>query len=280
MFTPEEITVLKQKFKLNEEIDYSLHCENLAGFKQKDVLQIGGSYPEEFVFNILRVKSWSAVEFPERLNQIKGSEIKNHRGAVLNKEKIMIHEGYGEPLKNKYNIFLAEAHQLPEEHFEKYDLIFSINSFHHILHFPKSLDLMYKALKPDGKLFSLFSPVWSSCNGHNIDELMPEIKSNPSMIPPWGHLVMKASSMYEHLKEKSSDDMAAEIVYHIYNNPTLNRYRTEDYLNLIKLSNFTISKFDALFNRTVAPYSQRLLEQLNPGCKSFGNSGILTLLSK
>lgn len=280
MFTPEEITVLKAKFNLNNELDYSLHCDGLVGFAGKDVLQIGGSYPEEFVFKILKVKSWSAIEFPERLSKIKGDDIKNHRGAVLNKENVMIHEGFSKPLKNKYNIFLADAHEIPETHFEKYDLIFSINAFHHILHFPKALELMYKTLKPEGKLFALFSPIWSSCHGHNVEELMPEIKESKGLIPPWGHLVMKASSMYEHLKEKSSEDIASKIVYHTFNSPNINRYFTEDYLTLIKLSDFKIDKFDALFNRTVAPYSQHLLEQRNPGCKSFGNSGLLIVLSK
>lgn len=280
MYTPEEIAVIKAKFGMGNEVDYSLHCDNLIGFEGKDILQIGGSYPEEFVFNILKVNSWSAVEFPERLSKIKGDEIKNHRGAVLNKEKVMIHEGFGEPLKNKYNIFLADAHEIPKSHFEMYDMVFSINSFHHILHFPKALNLMHAALKPEGKLFSIFSPIWSSCNGHNIEELMPHTKLDQGMIPPWGHLVMKVSSMFEHLKEKSDEDIAAEIVYHIYNNPNINRYLTEDYLNLIKLSKFNIEKFDALFNRTVAPYSQHLLEQMNPGCKSFGNSGLLIALTK
>lgn len=280
MFTPEEIAVLKAKFNLSYEIDYSLHCENLVGLKDKDVLQIGGSLSEEFVFNILKVKSWTAVEFPERLNTIKGEEIRNHRGVVINKDKIMIQKGFGTPLHNKYNIFLAEPHEIPENHFGKYDVIFSINAFHHILHFPAALAKMYEALKPDGKLFSLFSPLWSSSEGHNIKDLMTNRDIEPGLVPPWGHLVMKASSMYEHLKEKSDPEIAAEAVYHIYNNSTLNRYFTDDYLNFIKQSDFKIEKFDALFNRTVPPYSQRLMEQINPTCKSFGNSGLLIVLVK
>lgn len=280
MFTPEEITVLKAKFNLSFEIDYSLHCENLVGLKGKDVLQIGGSLPEEYVFNVLKVNSWSAVEFPERFNSIKGEEIRNHRGVAINKDKILIQKGFGTPLHNKYNIFLAEPHEIPESHFGKYDIIFSINAFHHILHFPAALARMYEALKPEGKLFSLFSPVWSSSEGHNLKDLMGNKDIEPGLVPPWGHLVMKASSMYEHLREKSDPETAAEAVYHIYNNYTLNRYFTDDYLNFIKQSLFKIEKFDALFNRTVPPYSQRLMEQINPTCKSFGNSGLLIVLIK
>lgn len=280
MFTPEEITVLKAKFNLSFEIDYSLHCENLVGLKGKDVLQIGGSLPEEYVFNVLKVNNWSAVEFPERFNSIKGEEIRNHRGVAINKDKILIQKGFGTPLHNKYNIFLAEPHEIPESHFGKYDIIFSINAFHHILHFPAALARMYEALKPEGKLFSLFSPVWSSSEGHNLKDLMGNKDIEPGLVPPWGHLVMKASSMYEHLREKSDPETAAEAVYHIYNNYTLNRYFTDDYLNFIKQSLFKIEKFDALFNRTVPPYSQRLMEQINPTCKSFGNSGLLIVLIK
>lgn len=280
MITPEELNKLKTKFNLDIEIDYAIHCNKLLGFEGKNVLQIGGSLPEELVFNVLKVGSWTAIEFPERLNSIKGDEIKNHRGAILNRENIIIHEGFGKPLKNRYNVFLTEITGLTEEHYDQYDLIFSVNAFHHVLHFPEALDLMYKSLKENGKLFSLFAPIWSSCNGHNIEELLKDIKIEPGLIPPWGHLVMKASSMFEHLKEKSDAETAGRIVYHIYNNPTLNRYLTEDYLTFIKLSNFSIEKFDALFNQNVPPYSQQMLSQHNPGCKSFGNTGLLIVLNK
>lgn len=279
MPTPDEIKIIQKKYGLSYQINYAFHCEDIIGFADKDVMEIGGALPSEFVFNTLNAKTWTSItQSDSAVNSTSASRVE------LNQDKILIQKDFTEPKKNHYTYFQNSINALPESHFKQYDLIFSIATIEHILKLPLALEKMYNALRPNGKLFAIFSPVWSAYNGHHItatvDKAGNEITMNNGFIPPWGHLVMGPSSMYAYLLTKTDNETAAEITYQIYNAPTINRFFSEDYLNFIKETNFTIEKFDTLFNQTVPPYTQKKLEELNPGKKSFGNNGLLIVLNK
>ena len=62
----------KKKFNLSYHVDYAYWCEQLVGFSNKDVLEVGGSLPKEFVFEYLNAKSWTALESPEYENSLQG----------------------------------------------------------------------------------------------------------------------------------------------------------------------------------------------------------------
>ncbi|MBI5590631.1 MAG: methyltransferase domain-containing protein [Deltaproteobacteria bacterium] len=254
-----------------------------------DVLEVGGSLSKGFVLDELQVNSWTGMESPEYATEVK-KENKvedNNRlfGSTLpDVEKNDI--GFHEPILSRgaYTVFYANIEELPEAHYEKYDRIFSIAAFEHILKFPFALRKMYAALKPGGKLFTMFSPIWSSHNGHHLlpitDRAGKTYTFNNSPIPPWGHLLMRPAELYDFLRHRTDEETSVQLVYFVYTSPHINRFFTEDYAQFVQQSPFNILRLEATFPVDIQPDVQQHLQQLYPGREHFANNGILMVLER
>jgi SAM-dependent methyltransferase len=273
----------KKEFNLSYHIDYAFECARTISFAGKDVLEVGGSLPPKLVFDILGAKSWTALETPDYEQELSEADGLTHQGTLLHKDTSIVPiKGYGTPLSAPYNFFLTTIEDLPEAHHEKYDLVFSIATFEHIQKLPLALDRMYKSLKPGGKLFSLFAPVWSAYDGHHMPGIT-DASGKPvdrSMIPPWGHLLMRPAEMLKHLCTKTDFDTAALMVFYIYQSPFLNRFFTEDYVGFITQTRFKISHLEGIFMSQPLPELLSKLSQLYPGRAHFANNGVYVRLEK
>lgn len=203
MLSESNIAECQSKFNLSYHVSFAHICQELVGFAGKDVLEVGGSLPPEFVFNYLDVKSWSGIETPEYEESLQEAGGLSHAGTILYDLKDIPKLGFKDRTLEKYNFFLANIEDLPPEYYEKYDLIFSIATFEHIHKLPAALDKMFLALKPGGKLFSLFAPIWSSSNGHHLPKITDRsgqvFEFGNSPIPPWGHLLMRPPELCQLL---------------------------------------------------------------------------------
>ncbi|MBD2597856.1 methyltransferase domain-containing protein [Nostoc spongiaeforme FACHB-130] len=284
--TQSNISECQEQFNLSYHVNFALWCEELVGFADKNVLEVGGSLPREFVFDYLHAKTWTAVESPEYEDALKGvsnisqASILRH---LSNEEKVDFTEN-----KNingeKYAFYAANIEELPPEYYNKYDLVFSIAAFEHIHKFPTSLEKMFLSLKPGGQLFSVFSPIWSAHDGHHLptitDSKGKSFDFQNSPIPPWGHLLMRPPELCHHLYQFTDKEAVDLMMYHVYNSGHINRFFTEDYLDFINQSSFTIKRFDPIGLCSIPEEIQQQLETLYPGRKYFANNGILVVLEK
>lgn len=275
----DEIAKCQKKFGLTYHITYSVIGQKLAGFSGKDVLEVGGSMPHEFVFDYLKVKSWTALETPDYEDALKEAGGLTHKGTILKGEN-----KFDQVSNKNYNFFLSNIEELPEEHYEQYDLIFSIATFEHIHKLPQALEKMYKALRSGGKLFTIFCPIWSAHDGHHLPQIEDQSGNKFSFanspIPPWGHLTMTPPQMQAHLLKKTDKETASLMTYYIYNSPHINRFFTEDYIQFINQSSFTANRIELMFSAKLPEESQKKLEAHLPGRKHFANNGIMAVLHK
>ncbi|NBD19020.1 MAG: glycosyltransferase [Cyanobacteria bacterium] len=284
-FDQSTIAECQAKFNLTYHVSYAYTCQNLVGFQGKDVLEVGGSLPEEFVFDYLNVNSWTGLETPEYEIDLKEAGGITHQGTVISEiNDIQQYKFSSSTLSGRYNFFLENIEDLPSQYYEKYDLVFSIAAFEHIQKFPAALEKMYLALKPGGKLFSMFSPIWSAHDGHHLPEITDKQGNNYSFgnspIPPWGHLRMSPPTMCKHLYQFTDKETADRMVYYIYNSPFINRFFTEDYIEFINQSSFQVSQLNLTFQSQIDPQIQKELEERYQGKKNFTNNGILAVLEK
>ncbi len=262
---------IKEKYRLSYHINYALTCQKIVGFKGKDVLEVGGCLPQELVLDHLECNSWTATESPDYDQELGNANQFNR---------------YESPDKNseRYNFLLENIEVLPLSFHNHFDLIFSIAAFEHINKFPAALKAMYNALRGGGKLFTMFSPIWSAHDGHHLpsikDKKDREFSFHYSPIPPWGHLLFNRSELYKHIINHTDKETAESIIYYVYNSPHINRFFCEDYINFVKESDFSIIRAELTFNVKVNPAVQKRLENLYPGRKYFSNNGLLLLLEK
>ncbi|NEP39349.1 MAG: hypothetical protein F6K35_08840, partial [Okeania sp. SIO2H7] len=94
-------------------------------------------------------------------------------------------------------------------------------------------------------------------------------------IPPWGHLLMKADELCHYLYQYTDKETAELMVDYVDNSPHINRYFTEDYLELIKASKFSSKQVELIFENPINEKTQENLEKLYPGRKKIQNNGLL-----
>lgn len=283
----DRIKALQSRFGLSYHVPYALSAENLVGLKGKDVLEVGGSLPAGFVWEGLGARRWISIEEMEYW-----------------RESTATGHGQGTPPVQAFAGSLAEVgdvdalgghavldgriEALPASLHGCFDVVFSIAAFEHIDRMPLALEAMFKALRPGGAVFTMYSPIWSAHDGHHLPTIVDasgkrfDFSSSP--IPRWGHLTMRPPELYRHLLNHTDAATAGQIVYYVYHSPHINRLFTEDYIGFFQQSPFTVERIQLIFPFQGAEgqveKAQKTLEGLHPGRRHFLNNGILAVLRK
>jgi SAM-dependent methyltransferase len=279
-----QTAALQKEFGLYYHVPYAAKAAEMVGFAGKRVLEVGGSLPPGFVRDHLGAAQWTAVEELSYWQVIDNVE---HRATPLQKSytRKLAAATAADTEAHEYLLLDGAIEHAPTTLNDQYDVAFSIACFEHLSRLPKALSAIHRALKPGGKLFAMFSPIWSAWDGHHLPKITDSRgqtfyfgKNNP--IPPWGHLACSPSEMFEFLLTKTDPTAAEEMVYYIYHAPNINRLFAEDYLRYIALSPFEVRTMIETFKRPITPALQAELEHFHPGKKLFSNNGYLVVLQK
>jgi SAM-dependent methyltransferase len=271
----EQIQTLREKYSLNYQVANVLTADVMVGLEGKRVLEVGGSLPEAFVFNELKVASWLALEEMDYY-AVSGATSPGKSNAIPLSR-------LAKPPAN-YQLAHGQIEQFPSHLAESFDVVFSTSAFEHIADLATGLKRMHAALVPGGYLVSIFSPIWSSYNGHHLHSITDSqgkvFNYGKADIPPWAHLLMTPSEMRDHLRQLTDEATVQEIVFQIYKSSSINRLFCEDYISLVTASPFTVLKMDRTFESEVPPSVQETLERRYPGYRSFSNNGLRIVLRK
>jgi len=280
-FTQDQVPSLQAQFRLSYHIPYLLQGENLVGLKGMRVLEVGGSLPRELVIDTLEAAQWVGVEAMRYWEEL------GEKGGGTRPEADLSHQIRDvQSLSefNQYSVLEGLVEDLPLCMEGAFDRIFSIACFEHVHTLGLALEKMYAALKPDGKLFTMFSPIWSAHDGHHLpimrDSQCNQWSYNKSPIPPWGHLLFSPAQMERHIQTRVDRSTASKMIYNIYHNQHINRLFTEDYLEYIQCSPFKVETIQLTFPAKIPPNIQTALEARHPGKKHFANNGLLMVLKK
>ena len=99
---------------------------------------------------------------------------------------------------NYYHLNMSATEMLFHDDF--FDLIISQNVFEHIQGLEKAVDEAVRILKPHGRLYTLFTPVWTSAFGHHLyTETNKKVRSD---FPPFCHLYLNDRELTKLIKNK------------------------------------------------------------------------------
>jgi len=266
----------QQAFKLSYHLNYLQVCQQFLSLRGLDVLEVGGALPASLVIDHLGCNSWTAVEAPA-YDQELGSANQFHRNAQ-DQEHQLKHA-------TSYRHLYLDIEDIPEEHYGQYDLIFSIACFEHIHRLPQALRVMHRCLKLGGRLFTMHSPIWSAFDGHHLpigipDRFEARRSNQPQIFQPWEHLLLTRAQAFKAIKDRFDAEFAEEIIYYAYNSDHINRYFSEDYLNVFEASPLDIQQYQLTFHNQPPAEIEAALKQKYPGYSQFSNNGILALLQK
>jgi hypothetical protein len=283
MLTASEIASCQQRFDLSYHVNYALDADQVVGLRGKDVLEVGGSLPDGFVRDVLGARRWIGIE-----EQTYWSEITASGGLHGTPPTAAIPRRIADALavdfEQGYGVFSGRIEELPAALHGRFDIVFSIAAFEHIHKLATTLDGIHLALKPGGRLFTIFAPIWSSARGHHLPRVRDQqgkvFEFNSSPIPLWGHLLMRPEEMFRFLLDHTDRATAAEMVYYVYHSSHINRLFTEDYVAYCHASSLKVERCEAVFLAPPPPETQQRLEQLHPGRVHFANSGLRVVMRK
>jgi SAM-dependent methyltransferase len=278
----ERLEALQKKYGLSYHVMYALTAEESVGLRGRRVLEVGGSLPRAFVEGELGVAQWVGIQETTYWSEIAtGAEASSQN---VHAPVRLLRDVTGADQLGPYEVLGGGIEDLPAALEGAFDVVFSIATFEHILTLPVALARMYAALRPGGKLFTMFSPLWSAHDGHHLPDVTDKQGRTFSFgnvpIPPWGHLLMRPSEMMEYLARFTDRDAAAKMTYYIYHSPHINRLFTEDYVQFVKATPFRILTMLGTFEAQAPEELKRELERLYPGRHFFTNNGLQMVLER
>lgn len=267
----QQIDQIGLKYGLTYHIPYLNQFIQLCSPRGKDILEVGGALPAELVIDCLGCNSWTGTESPDYDAEL---------GEANQQTKLGTHGARG-----RYATELKNIEDFDSSHFGRYDQIFSIACFEHIARLPEALASMHRCLRSGGLLFSMFSPIWSSYQGHHLyhckvpDEFLDDTGPKDILLP-WEHLLKPRYELHRQLTTRFNKSFADEIIYQTFNSPHINRYFTEDYIRMIYETEFLVNQFVASYKVPITIETQASLESACKGYRMFDNQGLMLLLQK
>lgn len=280
-FTQSEIPEIQKAFGLTYHVPYLFQAESMVGLSGKDVLEVGGSLPENLVINRLGAQRWVALEAMRYWEEVgeQGGGTRPRADLTMRIQDVKTCQEL-----SKYTLLEGLVENMPSGLENTFDRVFSIACFEHVHTLGLALEKMHAALKPGGKLFSMFSPIWSAPDGHHLPNMLDtngvQWSAGKSPLSPWMHLLFSPAQMERHLVTKTDRQTASQMIYHIYHNQHINRLFTEDYIEYVQQSPFHIEALHLTFPAKIPDQIQKLLEARHPGKKHFANNGLLMILRK
>lgn len=135
----------KQLYNLDYQYRELILCHARCDLKGKTLLEIGGSLPNDLLFEQLEIDSYINIESPDYIEAESGLPYTEKHGAHERRETIFCN---AEDVSKKVGL-------------NSVDTIFSVACFEHIYDLPSALEACYSCSKKGGTLFSYFAPIYS-----------------------------------------------------------------------------------------------------------------------
>lgn len=234
---PDELTeiiliyrFLSAKFEMSYQIYQILRFAFKYGLRDTSMIEIGGSMPNTLLFDILNVRSYVSTKSPDYVQEVQGWSCSDPHG---------VH-----PRRKNLGVNAEDLSQyLPAN---TYDRAFSVACFEHILDLENALRSIYFILEKSGILYSIFAPIFSNIHeGHH--GCVPTVTSKGQFTLGF-HLLDNNEQLIAIQSVNPSaqlSDVIADLDF-VNHSRKLNRLLFEDYVKLIRLSDFHVLSFESI----------------------------------
>jgi SAM-dependent methyltransferase len=247
----------------------------------RTILEVGGSnLPRDYIFDVLQPAQWVSVDpIPtDTLDLMRAGErepyLDHLRSIGISRSAAM-----GQDWQKPYVIVAEPVEDLADTLFQRFDLAFSVACFEHIHALEAAVSVIHGALRPGGSLFTEYSPVWSSHEGHHCDWIPhhrrpASIVADQGRVPPFGHLLNTPAELRTLLEPHFEPDQLDWVIQAIYRDGYINRLFHDDYLRIMKQSRFDEVTCRSVWPVEVAPATLQVLAAAYPGQGGFKYQGL------
>lgn len=243
------------------------------------VLEVGGSsLPRALVSDTLGVGQWVCVDL---LGHDSGRYQQSKLGRHYAEVTVAPLTASSSIPDARYCIFDGAIEAIPAAFLGRFDVVFSVNAFEHILRLDQALDRCHDALVDGGTLFAQFGPIWSGPAGSHFWVRQGLNFNEPASLRPWGHLLETRQEIAAGFRAAGIDEKSVNVATsQIFDSKFINRLHFEDYKAALDRSSFVAHSLERLWTRAVPEDVQHALEARHPGYSEFGAYGARIVATK
>ncbi len=228
-------------------------ADSAIGLAGKHVVEVGGCVPPAAVRK-LGVASWTACDLRP-----------------------------GEVQDQGYRAIACDAAAIPVGD-ASFDTAYSVCAFEHFGDVDAVLREVQRVLKPGGRLFTQFAPIWTCAVGHHVwirDDERTTLTFNDRVVPAWGHLLLEEHELAPYLEIVRGPSLARRIADYIWRATYINRRCEADFRRAVAASGFEVEVYEPWGGET-RPEPELLAELRRrwPAGGAFGWQGLRIQLRK
>jgi len=260
-------STLGKSFNLDYQFYQFFIFHAMFDLRGKTILEVGGSLPNNMLFNLFEIKEYINNESPDYIEAESGESYSSKHGEHANRKTI---------IANAEDI----DKQLPKD---SVDAIFSVACFEHIYDLPAALRASHAITKPGGVLYSFFAPIYSYLtDGHH--GVIPQHERFAET--PWGLHLMSAADQRAFLQEngivhpKEIQNFLGSVNF----DRVPNRLLYEDYSKILTESPYYVVRLeDVAANYNISkrfPTETARTRKSNPSIGNIHSQGFRVILQK
>jgi len=119
---------------------------------------------------------------------------------------------------------------------ESVDIVYSVSAFEHVRGLDGVLAECHRVLRPGGRLYAHFGPIWSTSYGHHLWVLDQGrlLSYHNVLLPPWCHLLRSREELLAICEPGFGTVTAGRIVDFVLDSPDQNQMFFDDYARIVR----------------------------------------------
>jgi SAM-dependent methyltransferase len=187
---------------------------------------------------------------------------------------------------HSYIKFNGDAGDIPETFYGQFDAVVSLCCFEHVQTLDIVVEKIYRSLKPGGRFYTSFAPIWSGAIGHHyyLCDKFYFNHTDRDGVPPFIHLLWTEEQTRQYFMDQPLPDGIEQLnlllEWCFHSTAPINHLFFEDYERIFAESSFKDYDIRPTWKTDIEPVLRQQLCEKYPGYQKFDYNGMKILAVK
>lgn len=250
-------------------------------------LEIGGSnLPPEYIASTVAPAQWVCVDYISS-DVISRIPVRKHNEYLDHLSKVGVHRMASTTRcpEEPYVVFADSVLNLDARVLGEFDLVFSVAAFEHVHGLKEALMRIWECMKKGAALWSTFSPIWSSAQGHHHEAYLNarrprDAEQGLGRLPDFAHLLRSRQEIAGWMEQFYERPVVDATIEALFDSDYINRLFFDEYRDIFQRSQFSNVEFSGVWPSRVREEDLQQLSKRYPTHSGFEFAGIRVIARK